>query len=354
MLVREVPQRNSQATARAPACASGFTPSDLLDETSNTASGGRSGKATPTGGRWAAMYASARQSAASPLDVVGLMPLMRLTGGRPEVAIGLLDGPVAADHTDLVGQRIVHVSRGRPLAGCAEAGSLACRHGTFMAGILSARRGAAAPSICPDCTLLVRPIFTEDRADGAAVPRTTPQDLCAAVVECVEAGARVLNVSASFAQPTPNRAQEIEHAVAYAAQRGVVVVVAAGNQGRIGTSALTRHPWVIPVAACDLTGRPTAETNLGPSISRRGLRAPGSAVTSLDPAGRPVAASGTSIAAALVTGAVALLWSQFPGASAAHVRAAVVHGRGARQTSITPPLLDAWAAYRMLAQAPTA
>lgn len=35
------------------------------------------------------------------LDLVGLTPLMEVTKGRSEVAIGLIDGPVATNHPDL-------------------------------------------------------------------------------------------------------------------------------------------------------------------------------------------------------------------------------------------------------------
>ena len=40
------------------------------------------------------------------LDLVKLRPLMARTSGRPDVAIGLLDGPVAVRHPDLASQRI--------------------------------------------------------------------------------------------------------------------------------------------------------------------------------------------------------------------------------------------------------
>ena len=38
----------------------------------------------------------------NPLDLVKLSQLMQLTSGKPEVVIGLIDGPVAVDHPDLV------------------------------------------------------------------------------------------------------------------------------------------------------------------------------------------------------------------------------------------------------------
>jgi hypothetical protein len=36
-------------------------------------------------------------------------------------------------------------------------------HGTFVAGILCAKRGSVALAISPDCTLIIRTIFAEDR-----------------------------------------------------------------------------------------------------------------------------------------------------------------------------------------------
>jgi hypothetical protein len=50
-----------------------------------------------------------------------------------------------------------------------------------------------------------------------------------------------------------------------------------------------------------------------------------------------------------VTGAVGLLWSVFPQATAADVKRAVTQAGGTRRTTIVPPLLDAWAAYQALA-----
>jgi subtilisin family serine protease len=125
----------------------------------------------------------------------------------------------------------------------------------------------------------------------------------------------------------------------------------AGNQGTVGSSAITRHPWVISVVSCDGKGLPTDESNLGNSIGRRGLRAPGQSITSLGTGGKYVTISGTSAAAPFVTGAIALLWSEFPDAGAAEVKLAITRcGRKPRNT-LVPPLLDAWAAYQWVAAA---
>jgi subtilisin family serine protease len=283
------------------------------------------------------------------LNLVQLAPLMNLSSGIPEIVIGLMDGPVAVNHQDIVAESVRGIG-GEPGAGCAHSGSAACTHGTFTAGILSAKRGSPAPAICPGCTLLVRPIFKESAAENGALPSATPAELAKAIVECIEAGAQVLNLSAAFAQPSSRGERELEETLDYAVQLGVIVVAAAGNQGSLGSSVITRHPWVIPVAACDLRGRPVGQTNLGSSVGRRGLLAPGEGVVSLGAEGEPRTMGGTSVAGPFVTGTIALLWSIYPKASAAEVKSAVtMSAYGRRRTTIVPPLLDAWASYQTLA-----
>ena len=258
----------------------------------------------------------------NPLDLVKLTALMERTSGSPEVKIGLIDGPVATQHPDLAGEHLREIPGSQQHA-CAQADSTACLHGTFVAGILSAKRNSPAPAICPDCTLLVRPIFAEVTSGREHMPSATPKELAAAIIECIDAGARVINLSLALAQPSTRGEQSLEEALNQAVRRGVIVVAAAGNQGTIGSSAITRHPWVIPVVACDIRGRPMNESNLGGSIGRRGLRAPGDGITSLGAEGQSLTLGGTSVAVPFVTGATALLWSAFPSATAAHIKLAV-------------------------------
>jgi subtilisin family serine protease len=289
------------------------------------------------------MLASDAPTARSPLDVISLSRLMERTAGRPEVTVGLIDGPVAADHSELATESIRSLG-----AGPSERATGAARaHGTYVAGILSARRESAAPAICPGCTLLVRPIFLEPAPGNTDTPSASPGELADAIVDCVEKGARVLNLSVALATPSPNRESKLEQVLDHAAARGAIVVAAAGNQGTVGGSAITRHPWVVPVGACDLAGRPMIASNLGSSIARRGVMAPGDAVTSLGINGQPVTSGGTSAAVPFVTGAIALLWSLFPEASAAELKSAVTRA-DLRRATVVPPLLDAWAAYQLM------
>lgn len=272
---------------------------------------------------------------------------MERTSGSPEVKIGLIDGPVAAGHTELASEHVRKIP-GKNGAACAQPDSTACMHGTFIAGILSGKRSSAAPAICPNCTLLVRPVFAETTAGREHMPSTTPMELAAAIMECIGAGARVINLSLALKQPSTSGEQALQEALDEAVRRGAIVIAAAGNQSSIGASAITRHPWVIPVVACDLNARPINESNLGSSIGRRGLSAPGESITSLGSEGQSLTLGGTSVAVPFVTGTTALLWSEFPRATAARIKLAITHSMMKRRASVVPPLLDARAAYQAL------
>jgi subtilisin family serine protease len=270
---------------------------------------------------------------------------MGLSAGRSDVAVGLIDGPVAVTHPDLAGN--IREAPGAAAA-CARATSAACLHGTFVAGILSARRGSDAPAVCPDCTMIVRPVFGEAVTGDLDSPSAEPEELAAAILACVREGARVINLSLALIQSSPQARMALRHALDHAAQRGVLMVAAAGNQSTVGGTIITAHPWVIPVGACDRGGKPLRESNLGHSIGRRGLLAPGQKVTSLGSQGEPLTLGGTSAAAPFVTGAIALIWSLIPTASGADLRLAIMQAHARGRASVTPPLLNAWAAYQAL------
>jgi subtilisin family serine protease len=281
-------------------------------------------------------------------DVIQLGTLTAMSLGVPEVAVALIDGPVAGNHPDLAATnvRMTPGSSGT----CSDPDSIACQHGTFVAGILHARRGSAAPAICPGCTLVVRPVFSGTATGTFDLPTTQPGELASAIIATIDAGVRVINLSVALAGPSTNIQPELQNALDYAARRGVIVVAAAGNQGTIGSSAITRHLWVIPAVASDRRGRLMQLSNLASSIGRQGLAAPGDSVVSLRATGGTMTMSGTSIAAPFVSGAIALLWSLFPNAGAAEIRHAVSAGASRNRRSVVPPLFNATAAYQMMQQ----
>jgi subtilisin family serine protease len=284
------------------------------------------------------------------LELVRLTALMERTRGRPEITVALVDGPVSRGVTAIPAGRIRKMP-GAPSASCATPAGAVCKHGTFVASILAADRGTRALGICPGCAFMARPIFSDTPADDYTMPSAAPAALAVAIADCISAGARILNLSLAVVQASAAEERELVLALDGAAARGVLVIAATGNHGTVGSNAITRHPWVVPVVACDLGGRTLGISNLGSSIGRRGLSAPGEDVIGLDPEGKQVTSVGTSVAAPFVTGAAALLWSEFPKASAAAIKFALTRGRGSARRSVVPPLLDAWSAYEVMRDA---
>jgi subtilisin family serine protease len=282
-----------------------------------------------------------------PLGLTGLASLMAITTGNSSVKIGLIDGPVAVNHPDLETSTITSVP-GR-VGTCATTTTEACRHATFVAGMLVAKRGSPAPAICPSSPLLVRPIFAEANAVQGNMPSASASDLAAAVGEVVNAGAHVINLSVAV-RPSTSPEDVLSEALNSAARHGVLIVAATGNRGAIASSQITHHPCVIPVAACDSTGRLLPYSDLSASIGKRGLLAPGEAIVSLNSSGGHIQRSGTSVAAPFVTGAIALLWSEFPTANAAGIKAAITQHAPPARRSVVPPLLDVTLAQRILSR----
>lgn len=285
-------------------------------------------------------------SPGGPLEMVGLSGLMERTQGDRQVVIGLVDGPVAVQHIDLDGG----VQHARPLEakGCSHSGSAACRHGTFIAGVLCGTRASVAPGIAPGCSLQMQTVFTEHPAGSStALPRASDELLADGIRQCIGAGARLVNLSVSMAWGW-GRSRALAEALALAHSKGTLVIAAAGNDAVLGSSPLTAHPWVVPVVATGADRRPLPSANLSARMGHRGLSAPGTPLRSLGPEPGGQVMSGSSVAAAIVTGTAALLWSIRPTMSAANLRSILVDAGRPRRNGLVPPFLDADRAWRRL------
>ena len=287
--------------------------------------------------------ATAVASAAADMHaMVGLAPLMAASEGSTSVTVAVIDGPVDRTHPALTSAQIEVLGD----AACEPLEGVGCRHGTFTAGLLVAARSEQAPGICPGCRLLAYSVFAAGERDSPA-PSAQPKELAAAILEVVAAGARIINLSLALLEPGPPGAAVIQMALDAAMQHGVLVAAASGNQGVVGSTAITRHPWVIPVAACSGGGLPLAPSNFAASVGRNGLLAPGEGIRGVKAGGGFDIASGTSVAVPFVAGALALLASLCPWASAAELRRAVA-ASGIRRRSVVPPLLNAATAWQIL------
>ena len=205
------------------------------------------------------------------------------------VDIGLLDTavePIAA----LRRADIARKSFLRPGDGAAESA-----HGTALAALLVSEDPATGfRGIAHGCTLhaaeVVRREEAREHTNVALLLRASDWLI----------GQRVEVINASLGGP-PNRL--LRELVALLVQRGVPLVAAAGNDGpKAGPVYPAAYPDVLAVTATDALDRIYAQANQGGYVD---LSAPGVDLwVPGEGAGRYV--SGTSFAAALVTGAVAL------------------------------------------------
>jgi subtilisin family serine protease len=178
--------------------------------------------------------------------------------------------------------------------------------------------------------------------------KTTQGELADAILETINAGAQVINLRLGISGSSLTVYHQLQDAYDYACKKGVIIIAAAGNQGNIGHVSLLNHSWVIPVAACDKYGNLMRQSNFGPSIAKSGLMAPGENIISTSPGGQYATMSGTSVAAAFVTGTVALLVSLFPHASSEKIISTLTRSGSHNGHTMVPPLLNAERPWRIL------
>jgi subtilisin family serine protease len=218
----------------------------------------------------------------------------QLALGR-NVVIAVIDSAVDTGHPDLRGA----VLRSFNAAGRPDV--TPDYHGTAVAGIIRAH--GLAEGAAPASEILAVRAF---RANGeSAFPETTTHILVMAVDWAVGNGAKVLNMS--FIGSHDPALQQVLHA---ANQKGIVVVAAAGNGGPTGPPVYpAAYPGVIAVTAVDEADRRYEHANRGGHIA---VAAPGVDILAPVERGGYAYVSGTSFAAAYVSGIAALLLERDP------------------------------------------
>lgn len=196
-------------------------------------------------------------------------------------------------------------------------------HGTAIAGILAAR--AVLKGVAPGAQVLAVSAF---RTSGSGAARSSTLALVKGIDWALAKGARVVNMS--FAGPEDPL---LGKAIASAAENGLIMVAAAGNAGPAAPPAFpAAYPEVIAVTATDAADRLYAKANRGSYVS---IAAPGVDIMAPAPKGQYEVTSGTSMAAAHVSGVVALLLERQPDLKADGIRD--ILRRSARKPASGPP-----------------
>jgi len=206
-------------------------------------------------------------------------------GGR--ILIAIIDGGVDTSHPELAGviaETFDAIGSGEPVHA----------HGTAVAGAIAAQ--ARLKGTAPAALILAARAFGADRdkAEG------TTFYVVKAINWAVARGARIINMS--FSGP---RDPKIELSLKAARAKGVILVAAAGNAGpRSKPLYPAADPNVIAVTATDAVDKLFPAAVRGPHIA---VAAPGVELWLPGLSGTYQETSGTSFAAAEVSGTVALL-----------------------------------------------
>jgi subtilisin family serine protease len=215
-------------------------------------------------------------------------------------------------------------------------------HGTHVAGIIGAARnnGKGIDGIADNVKIMmIRAVPDGDEHD---------KDIALAIRYAVDNGARIINMS--FGKDFSPQKQWVDDAVKYAESKNVLLVHAAGNDGKNIDSAHNypnadlKHlnerakTWITVGASGDVnTGGLTA------SFSNYGKQevdvfAPGVRIYSTIPGGNTYGnAQGTSMAAPVVAGTAAFLLSYFPDLTAEQVKEVIEKSAQAPADSVSKP-----------------
>ena len=224
------------------------------------------------------------------LAVSGVLEARHLGAGAG-VRVALLDSAPEVGHRDLAATRISAINSDEPV----ETGV----HGTLMAGVIAAveDNGFGIVGLAPEAELVSVPVC-RPKANGGSC---TIFDLLQGLDRAWEADAALVNLALSGpANPL------LERGVARLEELGLVVVAAAGNEGTREERYPAAYPSVVGVGAIDREGKTFASSNRGPWVE---LYAPGVEVLSTIPGSAFAFGNGTSLAAAHVTGTLAVLTS---------------------------------------------
>ncbi|HAR19025.1 MAG TPA: peptidase S8 [Cytophagales bacterium] len=187
-------------------------------------------------------------------------------------------------------------------------------HGTHVAGIVAAIRknGKGLDGIASNAKIMsVRAVPDGDERD---------KDIAMAIIYAVDNGAQVINMS--FGKSFSPQKKWVDSAVRYAEKKGVILVHAAGNDAQ-NTDVEPSYPnkfydskncasnWInVGASTLNFMYIPAFFSNYGKKTVD--VFAPGHEIYSLKPNNTYETNSGTSMAAPMVTGLVALLRSYYP------------------------------------------
>lgn len=250
------------------------------------------------------------------MQKIGAPAAWDVTRGAAGIRVAVLDcgvfsqgtgraaGDGQAGHPDLRGRVVLE----QDFTGSPTGVDDYCDHGTHVAGIVAATadNGTGVAGLAHGVSLMNGKVL-DDNGDGYT------SDILNGIVWAVDNGAKVINLS--LGRDGACSASERD-TMAYAWQRGAVVVAAAGNSGLGASGAPANCANVVSVASTTSSDQRSSFSNYGTDVD---VAAPGSSIVSTLRDGGYGAMSGTSMASPHVAGLAGLLYSVNPSMSPAAV-----------------------------------
>src|SRR4051812_7643781 len=312
---------------------------------------------------WMAVSSQATAADQVRAGTSGLLGIGGIPGGPGQgVGVAVIDSGISA-HKALTNRVVANVSfvTGDPSVADAYG------HGTHVAGIVTGAAGAASGvtglyggGIAPGANLVNVRVLG---ADGTGLTSDAIAGIEWAIANKSKYNIRVINISFGHPVMEPSATDPLCEAVADAVTSGIVVVASAGNSGKsadghVVLGSITspgNSPLALTVGALNTFGTAKRSDDAVASYSSRGptrfdlavkpdVAAPGNKIVSLQANGSYLPTfypalhaagsstnaymtlSGTSMAAPMVSGGIALLLQGTPGLTPAQVKLAIQNG----------------------------
>ncbi|MGW3462157.1 S8 family serine peptidase [Streptomyces olivaceoviridis] len=240
------------------------------------------------------------------------------------VKVAVIDSGVNADTPSLKGQVLADET---PKSVAYRATVDYEGHGTTMAELIAGTgAGGSLKGLAPGAKIVPYRIELDDLKGGSEEKKKTPEPEDA-IRAAADTDAKIISMSFGETAPIP----EVKEAIEYAASKGKLLIAAVGNDGltsgdNIGYPAA--FPYVVGVTAADKTGTVSEFASSGGYVD---FAAPGQGFPGwCDTNFRSYCddANGTSSAAAIASGAAALIWSAHPDWTVNQVTRALIDTAG--------------------------
>lgn len=220
------------------------------------------------------------------------------------IKVAILDTGISA-HEDLV------ISGGKSMVSYTTSYADDHGHGTHVAGTVGAKdNGIGSAGVAPDSELYAVKVLGKDGSGSMS-------DIVAGIDWAIANDMDIINMSLG----SQSGSIALQDAVIRAKNAGVIVVVAAGNDGNAnGTGDTVDYPGkyeeVITVGATDSNNKKASFSSAGPSVD---VSAPGVSIYSTLNTGKYGYKSGTSMATPYVAGVIALYKEAYPNYNAEQI-----------------------------------